>query len=126
MQVTLDNIAGVLSRYNSSCKVKLTVQRAANISQLVEEDDQLITPPTVIKIVTGQGPSPGDVQGMLKKLPYIALYTTRRGITESSPELADLLYQFPAQQQSKLLQVDITHSSSYIIIVLCCRCEECS
>lgn len=104
-QVTLDNIAGVLSRYSSSCKVKLTVQRAANISQLVEEDDQLITPPTVIKIVTGQGPSPGDVQGMLKKLPYIALYTTRRGITETSPELADVLYQFPAQQQSKLLQV---------------------
>ena len=29
----------------------------------------------------------------------------RRGITESSPELADVLYQFPAHQQSKLLQV---------------------
>ena len=29
----------------------------------------------------------------------------RRGITESSPELADVLYQYPAQQQSKLLQV---------------------
>ena len=64
---------------------------------------------------------------MLKKLPYIALYITRflltfinsqfefitlhndhdlrRGITESSPELADVLYQFPAHQQSKLLQV---------------------
>ena len=31
----------------------------------------------------------------------------RRGITESSPELADVLYQFPAHQQSKLLQVMI-------------------
>ena len=29
----------------------------------------------------------------------------RRGITESSPELADVLYQFPAHHQSKLLQV---------------------
>ena len=32
-------------------------------------------------------------------------YDLRRGITESSPELADVLYQFPAHQQSKLLQV---------------------
>ena len=85
----------------------MTVQRAAALSQLVEADDQLVTPPSVIKIVTGddhdddwcdddndhgdydddrnllllllpgQGPSPGDVQSMLKKLPYIALYITR-------------------------------------------------
>ena len=34
---------------------------------------------------------------MLRTLPYIALYITRRGITESSPELADVLYQYPAQ-----------------------------
>ena len=43
----------------------------------MEEDEQMITPPSVIKIVTGQGPSPADVQGMLRKLPYIALYITR-------------------------------------------------
>ena len=85
----------------------MTVQRAAALSQLVEADDQLVTPPSVIKIVPGddhdddycdedddhddydddknllvlllpgQGPSPGDVQSMLKKLPYIALYITR-------------------------------------------------
>ena len=34
-------------------QVKLTVQRAAPLSQLVEADDQLVTPPSVIKIVTG-------------------------------------------------------------------------
>ena len=104
-QVSLDNIGSTLSRYSSSCKVKLTVQRAAPLPELVEGDDQLITPPSVVKIITGQGPSPGDIQGILKKLPYIALYITRRGITESSPELADVLYQFPSQPQSKLLQV---------------------
>ena len=31
----------------------MTVQRAAPLSQLVEADDQLVTPPSVIKIVTG-------------------------------------------------------------------------
>ena len=43
----------------------------------------MITPPSVMKIVTGQGPSPSDVQGMLRKLPYIALYITR-WVTSSS------------------------------------------
>ena len=42
---------------------------------------------------------------MLKKLPYMALYVTRRGITEQSPELADVMYQYPPQPQSRLLQV---------------------
>ena len=99
----------MLGRYASSCKVKLTVQRAVNtnLTALVDEGeaDQLITPPSVLKILTGEGPSPGDVQSMLKKLPYMALYMTRRGITESSPDLADVLYQYPPGQQSKLLQV---------------------
>ena len=31
----------------------MTVQRAAALSQLVEADDQLVTPPSVLKIVTG-------------------------------------------------------------------------
>ena len=35
----------------------------------------------------------------------IHLVHTRRGITETSPELADVLYQFPSQAGSKLLQV---------------------
>ena len=34
-QVTLDNIGSVLARYSSSCKVKLTVQRAAMLPTLV-------------------------------------------------------------------------------------------
>ena len=119
----------MLGRYSSSCKVKLTVQRAAPpLGQIVnqdDDDDQLLTPPSVAKIITGpvrkkpvgqtafillllappsghiaklhflnttgirtaliifttwsllQGPSPGDVQNMLRKLPYLALYMSR-------------------------------------------------
>ena len=39
---------------------------------------------------------------MLKRLPYIVLYLTRAGITESSPELADVLYQGPNSIQKVL------------------------
>ena len=46
---------------------------------------------------------------MLKRLPYIVLYLTRAGITESSPELADVLYQYPTAASGhhsiKLLKV---------------------
>ena len=42
----------------------------------------------------------------------------RRGITESSPELADVLYQFPAHQQSKLLQVMIMIRIVMIMMVI--------
>ena len=48
----------MLGRYSSSCKVKLTVQRAAPpLGQIVnqdDDDDQLLTPPSVAKIITGQ------------------------------------------------------------------------
>ena len=44
---------------------------------------------------------------MTQILIIIIIIMIRRGITESSPELADVLYQFPAHQQSKLLQVMI-------------------
>jgi len=104
-QVNLENIDSVLRRYTSSCKVKLTVQRAAEISRILGEDDQLMTPPSILKMVTGQGPSPGDVESMLRRLPYLALYMSRQEMTETAADLADVLYQFPTHKQSKLIQV---------------------
>ena len=52
--MNLENVDSVLRRYTTSCKVKLTVQRAAQISQILGEDDQLLTPPSILKIATGQ------------------------------------------------------------------------
>ena len=48
-------------------------------------------------MLTGDGPTSLEIQSMLKRLPYIVLYLTRAGITESSPELADVLYQVGTQ-----------------------------
>lgn len=52
-----------------------------------------------------QGPSPGDIQSMLRKLPYIVLYLSRQSLSESSPEFADIIYQYPTHNVSKLVQV---------------------
>ena len=52
---------------------------------------------------------------MLKRLPYIVLYLTRSGITESSPELADVLYQYPTAASGhhsiKLLKVRLVKTT---------------
>ena len=66
----------MLGRYSSSCKVKLTVQRAAPpLPQMVgEDDDQLLTPPSVVKIITGQ------VTGITKTGSYIYVATNLRGM----------------------------------------------
>ena len=45
---------------------------------------------------------------MLKKLPYIALYLSRHQQQAADQQLSDVLYQFPNQMQSKLLQVTTT------------------
>jgi len=52
--VNKENIDSVLRRFTSSCKIKLTIQRTAPISQILGEDDQLLTPPSILNIVTGQ------------------------------------------------------------------------
>ena len=59
-----------------------------------------------------------EVQSMLRKLPYIILYVTKAGITETSPEMADVLYQYPrsglnSHQSAKLLK------SRGLFITLC-------
>ena len=60
-------------------------------------------------MLSGDGPTSLEIQSMLKRLPYIVLYLTRSGITESSPELADVLYQYPTAASGhhsiKLLKV---------------------
>lgn len=55
-----------------------------------------MTPPTYLKVLSGRGPSPSEVQSLLRCLPHIVLYVTSRGITESSPEAADVLYAYPS------------------------------
>ena len=53
--MSLENIESVLAGYTASCKVKLTIQRAAEISSLLSHEDQLLTPPpSILKILTGQ------------------------------------------------------------------------
>ena len=111
-QVNLATVEQLLSTYNSSTKVKLSLQRPSKIfaaaaaandsSNSTSQDDETTAgggqPPAaaaLLKVLTGEGPSAGEVMARLKRFPYLVLYTTREGITEASPEHADILYQFP-------------------------------
>ena len=121
-QVNLTIIEQLLSTYSSSTKVKLTIQRPPArlfpdplLSSSGQEDSgssggaATETAPTLARMLSGDGPTSLEIQSMLKRLPYIVLYLTRAGITESSPELADVLYQYPTAASGhhsiKLLKV---------------------
>ena len=60
---------------------------------------------------------------MLRTLPYIALYITRRGITESSPELADVLYQYPAQVGMMLVMMVVMMLMMIMIVMMMMMCS---
>ena len=117
-QVNLTIIEQLLSTFSSSTKIKITIQRppaklfpdplSSSLEHSGSSGDDTVAP-SLIKMLTGDGPTAVEVQSILKKLPYIVLYLTRSGITESSPELADVLYQYPTavsgSHSIKLLKV---------------------
>ena len=96
-QVNLATIEQLLSTYTSSAKVKLSLQRPAKAFPATNEDspdDTQVGPsigsqgpeigtsvPTLVRVLTGRGPSAGEVMALLKRLPYLVLYLTRAGIT---------------------------------------------
>jgi hypothetical protein len=116
-QVNLTIIEQLLSTYSSSTKIKITIQRPPakmfpdplSLSHDDSGSTSADMAPSLVKMLTGDGPTSLEVQSMLKRLPYIVLYLTRSGITESSPELADVLYQYPTAASGhhsiKLLKV---------------------
>ena len=61
---------------------------------------------------------------MLRTLPYIALYITRRGITESSPELADVLYQYPAQVGMMLVMMVVKMLMMMMMMMMMAASEQ--
>ncbi len=61
------------------------------------------TPPRLARLLLGEGAeheaatadASREVKALLRRMPYLALGVTRTGVEESSPEMADVLYQFP-------------------------------
>lgn len=106
------------SSSSSTGKVKLILQRPVGPAlKTIDNQDDILRdvadveeavvrpPPTYLNMVMGQGPSPEDVERMLAKLPHMALYMTRQGVTENSPEMADVLFQYPQDDASPLVRV---------------------
>ena len=46
-------------------------------------------------MIHGDGLHPSDIQSMLGQLPYLLLYSTTAGTTETEAESADVLYTYP-------------------------------
>ena len=61
----------------------------------------ILTPPTYMKMISGQGPSSSQIRSWLSHVPHILLYVTTTGITENSPEAADVLYMYPCDIMSR-------------------------
>ncbi len=130
-QVNLATIEQLLSTYSSSTKVKLTVQRPTKLlPDPISPDENSSSNGSMAAGAPLTGLSEKKARAALGRLTCIVLYlsryvpqvslvssitcivstcTFRTGLTESSPEMADVLYQFPSpahigDQATKLLK----------------------
>jgi len=82
-QVNLATIEQLLSTFNQSCKVKLTLQRnneetnESNSEISLEENDQLKHPLTVTSLLSTTDPAGETIKKALKNLPFIFLLITK-------------------------------------------------
>ena len=81
----------------------------------------MLTPPSYMKMISGHGPSPSEIQSWLSHLPHLLLYVTSSGITENSPEAADVLYAYPSDLTSRPLSSTFRLFKSRGVFVTLCQ-----
>ena len=82
---------------------------------------QGLAPPTYLKMLSGRGPTPPEVQSLLRGLPHMVLYVTSTGITENSPEAADVLYAYPSDVMDHPLSPTFRLFKSRGVFVTLCQ-----
>ena len=60
------------------------------------EDLAFLNQASYLKMISGIGPSPSEIQTLLSHLPHLLIFVTTSGISEHSPENADVLYAYPS------------------------------
>ena len=60
------------------------------------EDLAFLNQASYLKMISGIGPSPSEIQALLSHLPHLLMFVTTSGISEHSPENADVLYAYPS------------------------------
>ncbi|KAK3879926.1 hypothetical protein Pcinc_015568 [Petrolisthes cinctipes] len=107
--VTWDNLDDVLAELQIPSMISLSVQKCASetLPDEMDNDHKRVTQTQLVRVMTGSSPGPTPAPSPaphLSRLPHTALYLSLAGVTEDSPDGADIRYQFPGWS-NKLVQV---------------------
>ncbi|XP_050738764.1 protein inturned-like isoform X2 [Eriocheir sinensis] len=103
--ITWDNLDEVLAELQIPSMITLSVQKCASetLPDEAESDHKRVTQTQLVKVVTGVGGS-SSPSSQLQEIPHTILYLSLVGVTEDSPDGADIRYQFP-NWSNKLVKV---------------------
>lgn len=103
--VTWDNLDDILAELQIPSTITLSVQKCASetLPDELESDHKRVTQTQLVKVVTGVEVSHPETT-YLHELPHTLLYLSLVGVTEDSPDGADIRYQFP-NWSNKLVKV---------------------
>ncbi|KAG7163869.1 inturned-like [Homarus americanus] len=103
--VTWDNLDDILAELQIPSTITLSVQKCASetLPEEFESDHKRVTQTQLVKVVTGVEVTNPDTN-YLQQLPHTLLYLSLVGVTEDSPDGADIRYQFP-NWSNKLVKV---------------------
>ncbi|XP_045604024.1 protein inturned isoform X1 [Procambarus clarkii] len=103
--VTWDNLDDILAELQIPSTITLSVQKCASetLPDELENDRKRVTQTQLVKVVTGVEVNSPD-PSYLQELPHTLLYLSLVGVTEDSPDGADIRYQFP-NWSNKLVKV---------------------
>ncbi|XP_064095515.1 protein inturned-like [Macrobrachium nipponense] len=103
--ITWDNLDDILAELQIPSMITLSVQKCASETLPAdhESDRKRVTQTQLVKIVTGIEADEPDTGG-LQEIPHTVLYLSLVGVTEDSPDGADIRYQFP-NWTNKLVKV---------------------
>ncbi|KAK8742472.1 hypothetical protein OTU49_001901 [Cherax quadricarinatus] len=103
--VNWDNLDDILAELQIPSTITLSVQKCASetLPDELESDRKRVTQTQLVKVVTGVEVSHPE-STYLQELPHTLLYLSLVGVTEDSPDGADIRYQFP-NWSNKLVKV---------------------
>ncbi|XP_045101276.1 protein inturned-like [Portunus trituberculatus] len=103
--ITWDNLDEVLAELQIPSLITMSVQKCASetLPDETGSDHKRVTQTQLVKVVTGTGGS-NSPPTHLQELPHTLLYLSLVGVSEDSPDGADIRYQFP-NWSNKLVKV---------------------
>ncbi|XP_027211506.1 protein inturned isoform X1 [Penaeus vannamei] len=103
--INWDNLDDILAELQIPSTISLSVQKCASetLPEDTDHDRKRVIQTQLVKVVTGVEVDSRD-KTFLQELPHTLLYLSLVGVTEDSPDGADIRYQFP-NWSNKLVKV---------------------